>query len=159
MNRRVHRTVRPIMTANPADRYTTIMDTVAQKVVDLGYTVYKRKGAVIRETDTFPCVVIAPSDDGEELGIETMGGLTEFLYSIRVYYIQEYARDLVYTDLDDRYKIRKEIYQISQYPSSLSPSRIMIKGIQPFSVNSNPNTVYNVTGFKVSYGFMEQGLV
>lgn len=159
MHRRVQRTVRPIMTANPADRYTTIMDTVAQKVVDLGYTVYKRKGAVIRETDTFPCVVIAPSDDGEELGIEAMGGLTEFLYSIRVYYIQEYARDVAYTDLDDRYKIRKDIYQVSQYPSSISPSRINIKGIQPFSINGNPNTVYNVTGFKVSYGFMEQGLV
>lgn len=159
MNRRVHRTVRPIMTANPADRYTTIMDTVADKVVDLGYTVYKRKGAVIRETDAFPCVVIAPSEEGEELGIETMGGISEFIYTVRVYFIQEYARDVAYTDLDDRYKIRKEIYQISQYPSSISPSRINIKGIQPFSINGNPNTVYNVTGFKVSYGFMEQGLV
>jgi hypothetical protein len=159
MHRRVQRTVRPIMTANPADRYTTIMDTVADKVVDLGYTVYKRKGAVIRETDAFPCVVIAPSEEGEELGIEAMGGISEFIYTVRVYFIQEYARDVAYTDLDDRYKIRKEIYQISQYPSSISPSRINIKGIQPFSINSNPNTVYNVTGFKVSYGFMEQGLV
>lgn len=147
------------MAANPADRYTTIMDTVAEKLVDLGYTVYKRKGAVIRESDSFPCVVVSPSEEGEELGIEAFGGISEYIYSVKVYYIQEYARDLVYTDLDDRYKIRKEIYQISQYPSSLSPSRIMIKGIQPFSVNSNPNTVYNVTGFKVSYGFMEQGLV
>ena len=147
------------MTANPADRYTTIMDTVADKVVDLGYTVYKRKGAVIRETDAFPCVVIAPSEEGEELGIEVMGGISEFIYTVRVYFIQEYARDVAYTDLDDRYKIRKEIYQISQYPSSISPSRINIKGIQPFSINGNPNTVYNVTGFKVSYGFMEQGLV
>lgn len=159
MHRRVQRTVRPIMTANPADRYTTIMDTVADKVVDLGYTVYKRKGAVIRETDAFPCVVIAPSEEGEELGIEAMGGISEFIYTVRVYFIQEYARDVAYTDLDDRYKIRKEIYQISQYPSSISPSRINIKGIQPFSINGNPNTVYNVTGFKVSYGFMEQGLV
>jgi hypothetical protein len=135
------------------------MDTVSEKLVDLGYTVYKRKGAVIRESDSFPCVVVSPSEEGEELGIEAFGGISEYIYSVKVYYIQEYARDLVYTDLDDRYKIRKEIYQISQYPSSLSPSRIMIKGIQPFSVNSNPNTVYNVTGFKVSYGFMEQGLV
>ena len=147
------------MAANAADRYTTIMDTVAEKLVDLTYTVYKRKGAVIRESDAFPCVVIAPSEEGEELGIEAFGGISEYIYSIRVYYIQEYARDLVYTDLDDRYKIRKEIYQISQFPASLSPSRISIKGIQPFSVNSNPNTVYNVTGFKVSYGFMEHGLV
>lgn len=147
------------MAANVNDRYTTIMDTVAENLVALAYTVYKRKGAVIRESDAFPCVVIAPSEEGEELGIETFGGISEYIYSVRVYYIQEYARDIVYTDLDDRYKIRKEIYQISQYPSSLSPSRISIKGIQPFSVNSNPNTVYNVTGFKVSYGFMEQGLV
>ena len=150
------------MDANPADRYTTIMDTVAENLVALGYltyTVYKRKGAVIRESDLFPCVVIAPSEEGEELGIEAFGGISEYIYSIRVYYIQEYARDLVYTDLDNRYKIRKEIYQISQFPASISPSRISIKGIQPFSVNSNPNTVYNVTGFKLSYGFMEQGLV
>ena len=159
MNNRIYRNPRPIMAANPSDRYTTIMDTVAEKLVDLTYTVYKRKGAVIRESDSFPCVVIAPSEEGEELGIEAFGGISEYIYSIRVYYIQEYARDLVYTDLDDRYKIRKEIYQISQFPASLSPSRISIKGIQPFSVNSNPNTVYNVTGFKVSYGFMEQGLV
>lgn len=147
------------MSANPADRYTTIMDTVAENLVALSYTVYKRKGAVIRESDTFPCVVIAPSEEGEELGIETLGGVSEYIYSVRVYYVQEYTRDLIYTDLDDRYKIRKEIYQISQFPASLSPSRISIKGIQPFSVNNNPNTVYNVTGFKVSYGFMEQGLV
>jgi len=159
MNNRIYRKPRPIMAANPADRYTTIIDTLAENLVALTYTVYKRKGAVIRESDTFPCVVIAPSEEGEELGIETLGGISEYIYSVRVYYIQEYARDLVYTDLDDRYKIRKEIYQISQFPSSLSPSRINIKGIQPFSVNSNPNTVYNVTGFKVSYGFMEQGLV
>jgi hypothetical protein len=159
MNNKIYRKPRVIMAANPADRYTTIMDTVAEKLVDLGYTVYKRKGAVIRESDSFPCVVVSPSEEGEELGIEAFGGISEYIYSVKVYYIQEYARDLVYTDLDDRYKIRKEIYQISQYPSSLSPSRIMIKGIQPFSVNSNPNTVYNVTGFKVSYGFMEQGLV
>ena len=157
--RRVTRSVKPIMTANPADRYTTIMDTVSQKITDLGYTVYKRKGAVIRETDSFPCVVVSPSEEGEELGIEAMGGISEFIYSIRVYFIQEYARDLNYTDLDDRYKIRKDIFQIGQYPSSISPARINIKGIQPFSVNTNPNTVYNVTGFKVSYGFMEQGLV
>lgn len=159
MNNKIYRKPRPMMAANAADRYTTIMDTVAEKLVDLTYTVYKRKGAVIRESDAFPCVVIAPSEEGEELGIEAFGGISEYIYSIRVYYIQEYARDLVYTDLDDRYKIRKEIYQISQFPASLSPSRISIKGIQPFSVNSNPNTVYNVTGFKVSYGFMEQGLV
>lgn len=159
MNNRIYRKPRPIMDANPADRYTTIMDTVAENLVALSYTVYKRKGAVIRESDTFPCVVIAPSEEGEELGIETLGGVSEYIYSVRVYYVQEYARDLIYTDLDDRYKIRKEIYQISQFTASLSPSRINIKGIQPFSVNSNPNTVYNVTGFKVSYGFMEQGLV
>lgn len=159
MNNKIYRNPRPIMTANPADRYTTIMDTLAEKLVALSYTVYKRKGAVIRETDAFPCVVIAPSEEGEELGIETLGGVSEYIYSVRVYYVQEYARDIVYTDLNDRYKIRKEIYQISQFPSSLSPSRVMVKGIQPFSVNSNPNTVYNVTGFKVSYGFMEQGLV
>lgn len=147
------------MAANPSDRYTTIMDTLATHLTTLSYTVYKRKGAVIRESDSFPCVVIAPSEEGEELGIEAFGGISEYIYSVRVYYIQEYARDLVYTDLDDRYKIRKEIYQISQFSPSISPSRINIKGIQPFSVNSNPNTVYNVTGFKVSYGFMEQGLV
>jgi hypothetical protein len=159
MNNKIYRKPRPLMAANVNDRYTTIIDTLAEKLVDLTYTVYKRKGAVIRESDAFPCVVIAPSEEGEDLGIETFGGISEYIYSVRVYYIQEYARDIVYTDLDDRYKIRKEIHQISQFPSSLSPSRISIKGIQPFSVNSNPNTVYNVTGFKVSYGFMEQGLV
>lgn len=159
MNNKIYRKPRPIMSANPADRYTTIMDTLAENLVALSYTVYKRKGAVIRESDTFPCVVIAPSEEGEELGIETFGGISEYIYSVRVYYVQEYARDLVYTDLDDRYKIRKEIYRIDQFTASLNPSRINIKGIQPFSVNSNPNTVYNVTGFKVSCGFMEQGLV
>lgn len=160
MNKRVFSKSRPIMTANVADRYTTIMDTLATVLATLGYTaIYKRKGAVIRETDVFPCIVISPSEEGEELGIEALGGISEYIYSVRVYYIQEYARDLTYTDLDDRYKIRKEIFQISQFPGSLSPSRVMIKGIQPFSVNSNPNTVYNVTGFRVSYGFMEQGLV
>jgi len=147
------------MTANVADRYTTIIDTLGVTLTALTYTVYKRKGAVIRETDVFPCVVIAPSEEGEELGIEALGGVSEYIYSVRVYYIQEYARDLTYTDLDDRYKIRKEIFQISQFGSTLSPSRVMVKGIQPFSVNSNPNTVYNVTGFRVSYGFMEQGLI
>lgn len=147
------------MTANVADRYTTIIDTLGTTLTALNYTVYKRKGAVIRETDAFPCVVIAPSEEGEELGIEAFGGVSEYIYSVRVYYIQEYARDLAYTDLDDRYKIRKEIFQISQFSGSISPTRVMVKGIQPFSVNSNPNTVYNVTGFKVSYGFMEQGLV
>ena len=159
MNNRIYRKPRPIMDANPADRYTTIIDTLAENLVALSYTVYKRKGAVIRESDTFPCVVIAPSEEGEELGVETFGGISEYIYSVRVYYVQEYARDLIYTDLNDRYKIRKEIFQISQFGSTLSPSRVMIKGIQPFSVNSNPNTVYNVTGFRVSYGFMEQGLV
>jgi len=159
MNNKIYRNPRPIMAANPADRYTTIMDTLAEKLVALSYTVYKRKGAVVRETDAFPCVVIAPSEEGEELGVETFGGISEYIYSVRVYYVQEYARDLIYTDLNDRYKIRKEIFQISQFGSTLSPSRVMIKGIQPFSVNSNPNTVYNVTGFRVSYGFMEQGLV
>lgn len=160
MNKRVFSKSRPIMTANAADRYTTIMDTLATVLAALGYTaIYKRKGAVIRESDVFPCIVIAPSEEGEELGIEVFGGISEYIYSVRVYYIQEYSRDLTYTDLDDRYKIRKEIFQISQFGSTLSPSRINIKGIQPFSVNSNPNTVYNVTGFKVSYGFMEQGLV
>jgi len=159
MNNRIYRKPRPMMAANAADRYTTIIDTVAENLVALTYTVYKRKGAVIRESDAFPCVVIAPSEEGEELGIEALGGISEYIYSIRVYYIQEYARDLVYTDLDDRYKIRKEVFQIGQFPGSISPSRVMVKGIQPFSVNSNPNTVYNVTGFRVSYGFMEQGLV
>jgi len=159
MNNKIYRNPRPIMAANPADRYTTIIDTLAEKLVALSYTVYKRKGAVVRETDAFPCVVIAPSEEGEELGVETFGGISEYIYSVRVYYVQEYARDLIYTDLNDRYKIRKEIFQISQFGSTLSPSRVMIKGIQPFSVNSNPNTVYNVTGFRVSYGFMEQGLV
>ena len=159
MNNRIYRKPRPIMLANVNDRYTTIIDTIATKLATLGYTVYKRKGSVIRESDAFPCVVIAPSEEGEELGIETFGGISEYIYSVRVYYIQEYARDIVYTDLDDRYKIRKEIFQLSQFESSISPSRTSIKGIQPFSVNSNPNTVYNVTGFKVSYGFMEQGLV
>jgi hypothetical protein len=159
MNNRIYRKPRPIMAVNAADRYTTIMDTVAENLVALTYTVYKRKGAVIRESDVFPCVVIAPSEEGEELGIEAFGGISEYIYSIRVYYIQEYARDLVYTDLDDRYKIRKEVFQIGQFPGSISPSRVMVKGIQPFSVNSNPNVVYNVTGFRVSYGFMEQGLI
>lgn len=159
MDNKIYRKPRLIMSANPADRYTTIIDTIAAKLVALTYTVYKRKGAVIRESDSFPCVVIAPSEEGEELGIETLGWISEYIYSVRVYYIQEYARDLVYTDLDNRYKIRKEIFQISQFESSISPSRIIIKGIQPFSVNNNPNTVYNVTGFRVSYGFMEQGLV
>ena len=153
------KTNRPIMTANPADLYTTIEDTLATNLTALGYTVYKRKGSVIRETDVFPCVIIAPSDDGEELGIETFGGIVEFLYNFRVYYIQTYTRDLDFTDLEDRYKIRKEIYRINQFAGSISPTRISIKGIQPFSINGQPNTVYNVTGFRVQYGFMEQGLI
>jgi hypothetical protein len=153
------KTNRPIMAANPADRYTTIEDTLATNLAALGYTIYKRKGAVIRETDVFPSVVISPSDDGEELGIETFGGIVEFLYNFRVYYIQTYTRDLEFTDLEDRYKIRKEIYRINQFAGSISPTRISIKGIQPFSINGQPNTVYNVTGFRVQYGFMEQGLV
>lgn len=156
---KVMKTNRPIMTANPADRYTTIEDTLATNLTALSYTVYKRKGSVIRETDVFPCVIIAPSDDGEELGTETFGGIVEFLYNFRVYYVQTYTRDLEYTDLEDRYKIRKEIYRINQFEGSISPTRISIKGIQPFSINGQPNTVYNVTGFRVQYGFMEQGLI
>jgi hypothetical protein len=153
------KTNRPIMAANPADRYTTIEDTLATNLAALGYTVYKRKGSVIRETDVFPSVIISPSEDGEELGVETFGGIVEFLYNFRVYYIQTYTRDLEFTDLEDRYKIRKEIYRINQFAGSISPTRISIKGIQPFSINGQPNTVYNVTGFRVQYGFMEQGLV
>jgi len=153
------KTNRPIMAANPDDRYTTVEDTLATNLAALGYTIYKRKGSVIRETDVFPSVVISPSDDGEELGIETFGGIVEFLYNFRVYYIQTYTRDLEFTDLEDRYKIRKEIYRINQFAGSISPTRISIKGIQPFSINGQPNTVYNVTGFRVQYGFMEQGLV
>jgi len=160
MAKRVFSKNRPIMAANVNDRYTTIIDTLATTLTTFGYTtIYKRKGAVIRESDVFPCIVIAPSEEGEELGIEVFGGISEYIYSVKVYYIQEYSRDLTYTDLDDRYKIRKQIFQISQFPGSLSPTRINIKGIQPFSVNNNPNTVYNVTGFRVSYGFMEQGIV
>ena len=147
------------MTANAADRYTTIEDTLATNLTALSYTVYKRKGSVIRETDSFPCVIISPSEDGEELGIETFGGVAEFLYNFRVYFVQTYSRDLTYTDVEDRYKIRKEIYRINQFTGSLSPTRISIKGIQPFSINGQPNTVYNVTGFRVQYGFMEQGFV
>ena len=147
------------MTANVADRYTTIEDTLATNLTALSYTVYKRKGSVIRETDSFPCVIISPSEDGEELGVEALGGIVEFIYNFRVYFVQTYSRDLEYTDLDDRYKIRKEIYRINQFSGSISPTRISIKGIQPFSINGQPNTVYNVTGFRVQYGFMEQGLV
>jgi hypothetical protein len=149
----------PLVGANPSDRYTTIIDTLGSNLTALGYTVYKRKGAVVRESDSFPCVVIAPSDDGEEVGIETFGGISEYIYPIRVYYVQEHNRDLSYQDLETRYLIRKEIYRIGQYASGTSPSRINIRGIQPFSVNGNPNTVYKVTGFRVNYGFMEQGLV
>ena len=36
MNNRIYRKPRPIMDANPADRYTTIMDTVAENLVALG---------------------------------------------------------------------------------------------------------------------------
>jgi len=147
------------MTANVADRYTTIEVTLATNLTALSYTVYKRKGSVIRETDSFPCVIISPSEDGEELGVEALGGIVEFIYNFRVYFVQTYSRDLEYTDLDDRYKIRKEIYRINQFSGSISPTRISIKGIQPFSINGQPNTVYNVTGFRVQYGFMEQGLV
>lgn len=147
------------MAANAADRYTTIEDTLATNLTALSYTVYKRKGSVIRETDSFPCVIISPSEDGEELGIETFGGVAEFLYNFRVYFVQTYSRDLTYTDVEDRYKIRKEIYRINQFTGSLSPTRISIKGIQPFSINGQPNTVYNVTGFRVQYGFMEQGFI
>ena len=157
--RKVIKTNRPIMAANAADRYTTIEDTLATNLTALSYTVYKRKGSVIRETDSFPCVIISPSEDGEELGIETFGGVAEFLYNFRVYFVQTYSRDLTYTDVEDRYKIRKEIYRINQFTGSLSPTRISIKGIQPFSINGQPNTVYNVTGFRVQYGFMEQGFV
>lgn len=147
------------MTANAADRYTTIEDTLSTNLTALNYTVYKRKGSVIRETDSFPCVIISPSEDGEELGIEAFGGIAEFIYNFRVYFVQTYSRDLTYTDVEDRYKIRKEIYRISQFTGSLSPTRISIKGIQPFSINGQPNTVYNVTGFRVQYGFIEQGFV
>lgn len=157
--RKVIKTNRPIMTANAADRYTTIEDTLATNLTALNYTVYKRKGSVIRETDSFPCVIISPSEDGEELGIEAFGGIVEFIYNFRVYFVQTYSRDLTYTDLDDRYKIRKEIYRINQFAGSFSPTRISIKGIQPFSINGQPNVVYNVTGFRVQYGFMEQGFV
>lgn len=156
---KVFTTNRPIMTANVADRYTTIEDTLATNLTALGYTVYKRKGSVIRETDVFPCVVISPSEDGEDLGIEAMGGLSEFIYNFKVYYIQTYARDLAYTDLDSRYKIREDIYRIGQFSGTLSPTRVSIKGIQPFSINGSPNTVYSVTGFRMQYGFMEQGLI
>jgi hypothetical protein len=147
------------MSANPADRYTTIEDTLGTNLTAMGYTVYKRKGAVIRESDSFPCVVIAPSDDGEEVGIETFGGISEFMYPFRVYYVEEYSRNISYEDVGERYKIRKEIYRVLQFPGSISPTRVNIKGIQPFSINGNPNTVYKVTGFRVTYGFMEQGLI
>lgn len=149
----------PLVGSNPADRYTTIEDTLGTNLTAMGFTVYKRKGAVIRESDTFPCVIIAPSDDGEEVGIEALGGITEYMYPFRVYYVQEYARNLNYEDVGTRYTIRKEIYRILQFPSTISPTRVLIKGIQPFSINGNPNTVYTVTGFRVTYGFMEQGLV
>lgn len=149
----------PLVGANPADRYTTIEDTLAANLTAMSYTVYKRKGAVLRESDSFPCIVICPSDEGEIVGIETFGGISEFLYSFRVFYVQEYSRNISYEDVGERYKIRKEIYRIGQYSYTISPTRIDIKGIQPFSINGNPNTMYNVTGFKVTYGFMEQGLV
>ena len=159
MSRQPFRRQGPIMSANPADRYTTIEDTLGTNLTSMGYTVYKRKGAVIRESDTFPCIVIAPSDDGEEVGIETFGGISEFMYPFRVYYVEEYTRNLNYEDVGERYKIRKEIYRILQFSGSISPTRVNIKGIQPFSINGNPNTVYKVTGFRVTYGFMEQGLI
>lgn len=147
------------MSVNPLDRYTTIANTLTTNLTAAGYTVYKRKGAVIRESDVFPCIVIAPSDDGEESGIEAFGGIIEFMYPFRVYYVQEYARDIAYEDLGKRYEIRYEINRILQFPGSLSPTKVAIKGIQPFSINGQPNSVYTVTGFRVTYGFLEQGQI
>jgi len=156
---RIFSSNRPIMEVNPLDRYTTIANTLGTNLTAAGFTVYKRKGAVIRESDVFPCVVIAPSDDGEESGIEAMGGIVEFMYPFRVYYVQEYARDIAYEELSKRYDIRFEINRILQFSLSMSPSRVTIKGIQPFSINGQPNSVYTVTGFRVTYGFIEQGQV
>lgn len=159
MSKAPYRRQGPLVGSNPADRYTTVEDTLGTNLTAMGLTVYKRKGSVIRESDTFPCVIISPSDEGEEVGIEAFGGISEFLYPFRVYYVQEYARNLNYEDVGTRYTIRKEIYRVLQFAEGLSPTRVSIRGIQPFSINGNPNTVYTVTGFRVTYGFMEKGLV
>lgn len=147
------------MDVNPSDRYTTIENTLGTNLAAMGFTVYKRKAAVTREADSYPCVIISPSNVGEEVGVEAMGGFVEFLYTFSVYYVEEYARNVAYEEIGSRYTIRKEIHRILQFDCDLSPTRVMVKGIQPFSINDKPNSVYLVTGFKVTYGFMEQGLV
>lgn len=85
-----------------------------------------------------------------------LDGWTEFKYMVKVYYIQKYNRDLTYESQLTRYDIRKAIYKLANVSGMLSPTSVDVRGIPPFNVD-NPVSTWKVTGFRLTYGFFEQG--
>ena len=138
------------------DRWSVIIDGVATSLTTAGFTVYKRKTSMIMESDVFPCVIVSPSEEGEITGQMALDGWTEFKYMVKVYYIQKYNRDLTYESQLTRYDIRKAIYKLANVSGTLSPTSVDVRGIPPFNVD-NPVTTWKVTGFRLTYGFFEQG--
>ena len=129
------------------DRWSVIIDGVATSLTTAGFTVYKRKTSMIMESDVFPCVIVSPSEEGEITGQMALD---------KVYYIQKYNRDLTYESQLTRYDIRKAIYKLANVSGTLSPTSVDVRGIPPFNVD-NPVTTWKVTGFRLTYGFFEQG--
>jgi hypothetical protein len=138
------------------DRFTVIIDGVATNLTAASFTVYKRKAAMIMDTDSFPCVIVSPSEDGEITGMMALNGWTEFKYQVKVFYVEKYNRDLTYESLTQRTDIRKIIYKLGNVSGMLSPTTVDVKGVPPFNIDGI-NTVWKVTGFRLIYGFLEQG--
>lgn len=138
------------------DKYTVIIDGLGSALATAGFTVYKRKAAIIKETDVFPCVIVSPSEEGESTGQMALDAWTEFKYTVKVFYVQKYNRDYAYESQVTRYDIRKAIYKLANVSGMLSPTGVDIRGIPPFNID-DPETTWKVTGFRITYGFFEQG--
>lgn len=133
--------------------YLDIMTAVQNRVAAAapGVPCYLRRRPQMIANDPLPCIVVAPSPNGEDADMETFSRGITWAYPVHVIVFTRGNRELTIapTDMDQRENIRNAIFQpLLTGASTVYDLDLQLSG--PFNLRAPENTT-EVDAFEVIY--------